>query len=144
MGGEAIAVPAGECLYVGSARGGGNAMAHRLVRHATRTGGKPPHGIRASLLELFASDVARSPAGKRLHWHIDYLLDSDHAEVSAAILFGDALGVERDLAARLNADPCTSPIALGLGAQDDRGNTHLLQVVGDDTWWRDLPDRLAS
>ena len=38
-GGRAIAVPAGECLYVGSALGarGAVALAGRLLRHATRT-----------------------------------------------------------------------------------------------------------
>ena len=47
--GKTIALPSGEYVYAGSAMSmkGAASLANRLIRHATRSGGKRPHGIRA-------------------------------------------------------------------------------------------------
>lgn len=43
--GKLISLPAGDYTYVGSALSekGATSLARRLVRHATRSGDKPPH-----------------------------------------------------------------------------------------------------
>ncbi|MCB0047290.1 MAG: DUF123 domain-containing protein [Caldilineaceae bacterium] len=146
-GGRAVELPAGDYLYVGSARGkrGSATLARRTLRHATRSGNKPPHGLRLLLLralmdvELADSRMAR-PQAKRLRWHIDYLLDEFGVELCAVLLIGgDAVSEER-LAARLAADPATFVPAPGLGASDHPGATHLFGLALSpqserDDWW---------
>ena len=145
-GGRPIEVPAGECLYVGSARGPGG-LPPRLLRHATRTGARPPHDIRDAMVAAFARRGWRSrpPSAKRLRWNVDHLLDRAEAEIATAVLLcSPSSGLERRVAALLAADPAVSFLARGLGAHDDPGATHVLRVDADDAWWRALPARLAD
>ncbi len=146
-GGRLIDLPAGEYLYIGSARGtkGAASLAHRLVRHATRSGARPPHPIRAHLIaRLQAEGLGEGdlwPKGeKRLRWHIDYLLDQPAAELTHVVAVRTAARLETALARQLARDAHTAVIAKGLGAGDARGSTHLLRVVSDEAWWRALPE----
>ncbi|HEX6387114.1 MAG TPA: DUF123 domain-containing protein, partial [Anaerolineae bacterium] len=82
--GQPITVLPGAYVYTGSAMGqrGTNSLPHRLLRHATRSGGKVPHPIRADLLTFFprvhlSQGLLRPPGHKKLFWHIDYLLDCE-------------------------------------------------------------------
>ena len=129
-GGQPIAVPAGDCLYVGSAL---NGLGARLLRHATRRGDRPPQAIRDELAgRLVAAGLpARPPAAKRLHWHVDYLLDEPDVALAGVWAWRTAAPLESALAAWLAAQPGITPLAAGLGASDDRGRTHLLQVAQD-------------
>ena len=164
-GGRAVAVPAGDYLYVGSALGrrGATALAGRLMRHATRSqvrspalqrapqaasspptalrrsttngaGGREPHAIRAELqVRLTAAGLpAALPAGKRLHWHIDYLLDVPAAEIVGVWVWRTAERLEGPLVDWLMAQPGVALLAVGLGASDDRGRTHLLRVTDNE------------
>ncbi len=126
-GGRPIAVPAGDYLYVGSALGG---LSARLLRHATRSGDHPPHTIRAELAgQLAAARLpARLPPAKRLHWHVDYLLDEPDVALVGVWAWRTAAPLESALAEWLAAQPGIVPLAVGLGASDDRGGTHLLRV----------------
>ena len=129
-GGRAIAVPAGECLYVGSALGarGAVALAGRLLRHATRTGGRPAHAIREPLRARLAAAglFAPLPAGKTLRWHIDYLLDEAAVAITGVVAIRTTARLEGALVERLLAQPGVVPLAPGLGGSDDRGRSHLL------------------
>lgn len=146
--GRLIAIPAGECLYVGSALGKGSVgLARRLVRHASRTGERPPHPIRAHLIACFspANPATLLPrTGKRLRWHIDYLLDQPAVELMGVIALGSGARLESSLARLLLADPATFIIEPGLGAGDDPGGTHLLGVRAGDGWWAQLAYRLGA
>lgn len=139
-----VALTAGDYLYVGSAlaRCGCSTLARRLLRHATRTGGRPPHALRSRLLAELQSALGspglRPPPTKTLRWHIDYLLDGEGVELAAVYLLGDGAGVERAIAAHLAADLRVWAPAPGLGAGDDWGGTHLLGVQGDAAWWQGL------
>lgn len=150
-GGQAVAVPAGDYFYVGSALSG---LAGRLLRHATRSSVRspalqrdfgreeerakaldyepkaPPHAIRDELAAHLAETglPARPPAAKRLHWHIDYLLDEMDVELAGVWGWRTAEPLERALATWLTAQPGVVPLAAGLGASDDRGRTHLLRI----------------
>lgn len=129
--GQLIAVPAGGYLYVGSALGrGATALAGRLLRHATRANGRPPHALRDVLAgQLAAAGLhAPTPANKRLHWHIDYLLDEPAAELDGVYVVCTAERLEAQLVDWLAARPGIVPLATGLGASDDRGRTHLLRA----------------
>ena len=151
-GSQAVAVPAGDYLYVGSALSG---LAGRLLRHATRSSVRssalqrglereeerakaldyepdaPPHAIRDELAAQLAAAglAARMPTTKRLHWHIDYLLDELDAELVGVWAWRTAAPLEGVLADWLAAQPGVVPLAVGLGASDDRGRTHLLRMV---------------
>lgn len=145
-GGKPIAFPAGEYLYVGSALGKGSAgLARRLVRHASRTGQRPPHPIRAHLIACFSPTNPAAllpPTGKRLRWHIDYLLDQPAVDLLGVLAIGSGARLENPLGRWLLADPATFIVEPGLGASDDPGGTHLLGVRAGDGWWAQLPRRL--
>jgi Uri superfamily endonuclease len=132
--GAAIELEPGRYLYVGSALGGVKGrfpLASRLLRHASRSEGKPAHAIRSALLDLFVSWGYRQPGSqrmKKLHWHIDYLLDREEAEIEHVFLFPGASRLEPKLATLLAAMPETAPIADRLGAQDAASGTHLLRI----------------
>lgn len=134
-GGRPVAVPAGYYVYVGSAMGrrGATSPAGRLLRHATRTGHKPPHPVRALLAEALTAaglDVpAAPPSGKRLHWHIDYLLDDLAVEIAHVLVLRSRTRRESELARALAAHPRLTPLVPGLGARDAAGETHLFRVL---------------
>jgi len=143
-GGKAFALSAGDYVYIGSALGG--RLASRLLRHATRTPGKPPHAIRAQLLmNLSQLGLAtRIPYSKTLHWHVDYLLDIETVTLMGVIAARSDLRLEGALAEALLHDPATRPVEPALGSTDVRGQSHLLQVKADQTWWECLPKRILE
>ncbi len=133
--GKRIAVLAGRYVYVGSAMGekGSASLGRRLLRHATRSGDKAPHAIRAVMLSRFkaiglGSGDLRPPTGKKLHWNVDYLLDHPAVELSGALIFRSETRLEATLAKLLADDPATFALEKGLGANDAPGQTHLLGV----------------
>jgi Uri superfamily endonuclease len=52
--------------------------------------------------------------------------------------------LEDRLAKWLEQDSNTQVIERGLGANDVPGNTHLLRVQADETWWASLAATLAN
>lgn len=149
--GKLIELYAGDYAYVGSAlaRQGATSLARRLIRHATRSGAKPPHPIRAEMLRQFASIglgsddfLPRNP--KRMHWNIDHLLDLAEAELQGAYLLRTKRKLEASLGKFIEDDPHTVAFAKGLGANDIPGNTHILRVEAPARWWSDLGSRLVQ
>jgi Uri superfamily endonuclease len=152
--GRPVDFPAGEYFYAGSALGAhsGLALPRRLLRHATRSAGRPAHPLCALLLEHFTAAgldanrlLPRTP--KRLHWNIDHL--TGHPEISLVQVFyiRSPLRLEHALVAYLEQDPDTSIIVRGFGAHDHRGHTHLFAVPADAAWrsaWHDALRRLAG
>ena len=149
--GKLISLPAGDYAYVGSALSekGATSLARRLVRHATRSGDKLPHGIREKMVERFAEcglgDGNLLPKqGKTLFWNVDFLLDLDAAEIEGFSAIRSPERLEDRLAKKLEQDSHTQVIERGLGANDVPGNTHLLRVCADEPWWRSLSTVLAN
>ncbi len=134
LGGRAIGLEPGKYLYVGSALGAGKRafpLAGRLLRHASRSGNSRSHAIRKELLDLFVSSGYRTPTGKgnkKLHWHIDYLLDLPEAEIFHVIMIMGASRFEHRLAGLVASMPESSTVADRLGAQDARSGTHLFRI----------------
>lgn len=150
-GGMAIKVGRGEYLYVGSALAerGSTTLARRLVRHATRSDGRPAHGLRKPMQRYFQhalmveiGEILNS--AKRLHWHVDYLLDHADVELIGVYAVRSPAQIEGKLANLLESDLSTSIVEKGLGASDIPGNTHLLRVEADELWWRLLPSRIHA
>jgi Uri superfamily endonuclease len=146
---KVIDVPRGDVLYIGSALAtkGGVSLARRLVRHASRTGALPPHAMRDVLVARFAevdlgSGDLRPRNGKKLHWNVDHLLDRPEADLTRVYAIRSEQRLERVIGEMLLADPHTHILAKGLGANDLPGNTNILRVDADDTWWDTLPVRL--
>ncbi|MEZ4519752.1 MAG: GIY-YIG nuclease family protein [Chloroflexota bacterium] len=137
-GGRPISLDAGDYIYVGSAMGRGAAgLAGRLIRHATRCApGAPPHAIRDALLTSFRTSglPSQPPRTKRLHWHIDYLLEKPPAELADVWAVRSAESLEAELATRLASHTALEPVARGLGASDHRGATHLLYLTPPMDW----------
>lgn len=149
--GKLIPIPVGECVYIGSALGRKGAMrlGRRLVRHATRTGQQSPHLIRSHLLEICKTIHLEEgnllpQKGKKLFWHIDYLLDHPAVDLTHIILIRSLKRLEAQLAQILERDPHTFILARGLGANDLPGNTHLLGVKADEVWWASLPGKISQ
>lgn len=150
-GGRPITVPAGIYLYIGSAAGprGSGALAHRLVRHAARAYGSPPQAIMDPLLAAFRDRrlgpaSLQRPSGKKLYWHVDYLLESLAVAIRHILVLRSGLRLEDELASRLARDPEVGVLVKGLGAADSPGATHLLRAPDRETWWWDLVKRLGA
>lgn len=137
-GGRVYELPAGGYVYAGSAMGrrGATALAGRLLRHATRSGGRPSQAIRDELARRLAEEGLRAgddplPAAKRLRWHIDYLLDEPAAVLAHVTTARTAARRAGEVARWLARQPGVSPVAAGLGASDAPGETHLLRLDGE-------------
>lgn len=150
QGGRPVSLAAGEYIYVGSAlaRPGAAALARRLLRHATRASGGS-HPVRPVLLQALrdaglASAAIRPPMTKRLHWHVDYLLEHRAATLVGVVALRTSVAREDDLAALLAAESKARMVARGLGASDAAGPTHLFGVPADTTWWTGLIDQLTA
>ena len=141
--GRVMDVPAGVYVYVGSAMGSDQTLGRRVVRHATRSGNKKPHGIRNKLVDVFGIEVL--PKGKKkLHWHIDFLLDRSEVNLTHVMMVRSAKRLEEVFAEQLMTDVTTSKLAKGLGATDTRGHTHLLHVPEKIDWWSNLAEQLGK
>lgn len=150
QGRRPISLTAGEYIYVGSAlaRPGAAALARRLLRHATRAS-DGSHPVRPLLLQALrdsglASAAMRPPTTKRLHWHVDHLLEHRAAALVGVVALRTSVAREDDLAALLAAESKARMVARGLGASDAAGPTHLFGVPADAAWWTDLIDRVAA
>ena len=144
-----VTLPDGEYTYVGSAIStkGKASLPLRLMRHATRSGDKLPHQIRAEMAECFRRSGAAVEgllprAGKKLHWNIDYLLDLPAAEIVNVFILRSNQRLEASIGQFLENDPHAHIIEKGLGANDVPGNTHILRIDADETWWCELTERL--
>ena len=147
--GKRISLPIGDYVYVGSALSekGSTSLARRLIRHATRSGDKPPHAIREAMVKQF-QNCGLGPSdplpknGKKLFWNVDFLLDLPSAELVNIFAVRSAERLENRLATRLEQDRHTEIIEPGLGANDTPGNTHLLRVQADKIWWASVADKV--
>lgn len=139
--GRPLFTPAGPYLYVGSAlsQRGATSLARRLLRHATRANG-PPHPIRPHLQAIFN---CQPPAAKRLHWHIDFLLEQTAVSLRHATLLFSATPQETAVARWLQQHPATAPLAPGLGASDHPRQSHLL-AIGEDPLFRTELERFLT
>ena len=149
--GKVIDVPAGDCLYIGSAlaKKGGVSLARRLVRHASRTGDRSPHAIRDVLIARFAevglgTGDLRPRKGKHLHWNVDHLLDRPEAGLTRVYAIRSEARLERAIGEMLLADPHVHVFEKGLGANDLPGNTNILHVAAGEAWWDELATRVWS
>lgn len=149
--GKLIDVRPGSYAYIGSAMAqqGATCLAKRLLRHATRTGEKPPHAIRDAMLSDFplvglADSALQPPPRKTLRWNVDHLLDASGAELVAAYVIRSSQNLEPLVGDMLEADRHTVVFERGLGAHDRRGSTYLLRVEADEEWWHGLTERLES
>lgn len=149
--GRPISIPAGMLVYIGSAMGqkGSSSLARRLLRHATRTGKRPYHPIRDHMLTTFpsvglADTPLKPPTGKKIHWHVDYLLDGETAVLHHITILRSRTRLETPLAHLLMADPATFIIQPGLGASDASGETHLLGVTAVTNWWQTLTESFGQ
>lgn len=149
--GKLISLPAGDYTYVGSALSekGSASLARRLIRHATRSGDKPPHAIRKDMIDRFAecSLGPRDPlpkSGKTLFWNVDFLLDLQVAEIVNILAIRSPERLEHPIAVLLEQDTETQIIEKGLGANDAPRNTHILRANADEAWWASFADRIQE
>ncbi|MDX1412930.1 MAG: DUF123 domain-containing protein [Candidatus Promineifilaceae bacterium] len=149
--GQQITVSKGAYVYIGSAMAAGGSMtlARRLLRHATRTKGARPHFIREQLLiELqtagLGAENLQPPLQKKLYWNIDYLLEQNAANLTHIIIIRSAVNLEDRIAHYLAIQKETRVLVKGLGAQDKRDQTHLMNIDNASSWWRRLPAALAE
>ena len=82
--------------------------------------------------------------GKTLHWHIDFLLQLQSAEIVNVIVLRSPERLENRIAERLEQDSDTQIIERNLGANDAPGSTHLLRVNAGNTWWEFLAAQLTQ
>lgn len=147
--GKLILLPAGDYTYVGSALSeqGSTSLARRLVRHATRSGNKPPHAIREYMIKEFNKFQLGPPnplpkSGKNLFWNIDYLLDLETSEIINIIAIRSTERLENTISEFLESNCHTQIIEKSLGANDSPQHTHILSVNDDDNWWKSIADCL--
>ena len=140
--GKLISLPTGDYVYVGSALSekGATSLARRLIRHATRSGNKPPHTIREEMMTRFA-ECDLGPCyllpkrDKTLHWNVDFLLDLQSAEIVNILAIRSPERLENRIAECLERDSRIDIIEPGLGANDAPGSTHLLRLRTNNISW---------
>jgi Uri superfamily endonuclease len=146
--GQQIDLPAGEYLYIGSAYGqkGGSSLGYRLLRHTCRTHPQKPHSIQPGLYNQIQANhlPGKIPRQKKLHWHIDYLLDSEQAEIFFIHAICTTQRMEQPVAETLASISETHIFAPGLGASDHAGGTHLFLVTANQSYWQHLPDFVSQ
>ena len=140
--GRRIAVPQGIFVYVGSAMGSDRGLGRRLARHASRGNGRP-HGIRQVVVDAFGS-MCLPNGGKRLRWHIDFLMERREVVLTHTIAVRSENRQEEPIADLLMADSGTQVVSAGLGASDAPGRTHLLHAPAHLAWWRGLAEQLTA
>jgi Uri superfamily endonuclease len=84
------------------------------------------------------------PSIKRLHWHIDYLLERPEAEIAGVLAILTVSRLEPEIAERLATCQRTAALAPGLGAADQKAGTHLLRVPAEVDWWDRTVDRVID
>ena len=89
-------------------------------------------------------EICYQNGARRLFWNIDFLLDLETTEIEGFSAIRSSERLENRLAKKLEQDPHTQVIERGLGANDVPGNTHVLRVCADETWWRALPTEFAN
>ncbi len=146
-----ILLPAGDYTYVGSALSekGSTSLARRLVRHATRSGDKPPHLIRDVMIFQFqACELGpKNPlpkSSKKLFWNIDYMLDLVTAEIINIIAIRSPIRLESTIAKYLEQNTATQIIEKGLGANDSPKNTHVLRIDDEDRYWESIANYIQN
>ncbi len=156
MKGKKLPLPAGYYLYLGSALGKGDnsfPLARRLIRHTSRSGNEKPHAIGkalriAMLKNRIADEHALNIKQKKLHWHIDYLLQCPESSIFHIVIIRKAEKLEPALSRYLETNPNTSVFAQRLGAQDTKNSTHLLQCSDPNALLEqllmDLPDIVSD
>ena len=149
--GKRVSLPVGDCVYVGSALSekGATSLVRRLVRHATRSAGRPPHAIRETMLYTFArcrlgTGDLLPRRGKTLYWNVDFLLDLQSAALINVLAIRSVVRWEHRIAEWLANDPGTAIIEPGLGANDTKGATHLLRAPADAVWWLSFTDEVTN
>ena len=127
----------GPYLYGGSALGqrGAASLGRRLLRHATRCSG-PAHPLQRRLRRAFPA--IPPPATKRLHWHVDYLLEQPAALLTGALVLRTARPLESAVASWLIHRPYVHIPASGAGASDTPDRAHDLAVGPFAGWWAHL------
>ena len=149
--GKLVDVLPGNYAYTGSAMAmqGSTCLSRRLLRHASRSDGCPPHPIRKSMLAEFpqvglAKLDVQAPRKKTLRWNVDHLLDLPFAHLASVYVVRSALSLESAIADMLEGDSTTVVFEKGLGARDRPGHTHLLRANARNTWWTGLTERLDA
>ena len=148
--GKSIRCPAGSYLYTGSAMAqqGSSCLAKRLLRHASRTQGRP-HRIRSKMVKQFpliglADETIKPPTQKKFRWNIDHLLELETARLAAVYPVRSSVRMEPHIGDLLEVDPKTEIVEEGLGANDRPGSTYLLRLEAEKSWWSELPQRLLD
>jgi Uri superfamily endonuclease len=90
------------------------------------------------------SDKLIPPKTKKLFWNVDHLLDLENAELVGVFAIRSPVRLEAEIGHWLAADPGTEIIVAGLGANDIPGGTHILRVIGNETWWDALPRQITA
>ena len=134
--GKVIHLPRSHYLYVGSALGqkGSTSLAHQ---------------IRPQMLEFFPNiqlgkGDLRPSKPKNLFWNIDHLLNCTEVEINGLVGLRTEAKLEAEIGKQLELRPDTHIIEKGLGANDIKENTHLLQFVDSNRNWPSLVDSLVQ
>jgi Uri superfamily endonuclease len=147
--GKPVTFEPGNYLYVGSgmAKRGPSSLAGRLTRHASRLYNRPPHAIRAFMMAQFPSFGLGhyEPDGmKNPKWNVDWPLNQTCVTLTAAYAISTLWEIEGHLAKFLENDDATVVFKRRLGGNDFKDTTHVLRVDADETWWDQLPEKLAA
>jgi len=133
--GKEFRLEPGHYLYLGSAM---KNLPSRLIRHTLRSEKRPAHEIQKesvkSMIDL--GFIIKEPdlSEKKLHWHIDYLLDNSHISIAQINMFMTNVSLEAKMGNFLKNSLNVEQISTGLGASDHYGNSHILKIL-DLNWF---------
>ena len=81
---------------------------------------------------------------KTLYWNIDHLLNRNEVEIKGLTCLRTDEPLEAKIGKQLELRPDTNIIEKGLGANDIKGNTHLLRFADSHKNWPSLIESLVQ
>ena len=79
---------------------------------------------------------------KKIHWHIDYILEPVQVDLQDALIIGNANVYENDIVQLLLAEDEVIIPFNGIGSSDSNHPSHFFKIPESINWWKLLAEKI--